>query len=152
VHSVLLGEFKAFEKLVRSMARSDPRARLLLPTPAVGPIVGLTYASAIDDPGRFTSSKQGGPHFRLTPKKYQSGRIDVTGRLSKIGDTAVRTALYEAADKAGQGLLTAQDLGDAAGQTRRDEEGQGRARAQARGHPAPDARRHSAIQHSCHRS
>jgi transposase len=51
VHAVLLREFKAFEKQVRSMARGDAKARLLMSTPAVGPIVALTYASAIDDPG-----------------------------------------------------------------------------------------------------
>ena len=67
-------------------------------TPGVGPIVGLTYASAIDDPGRFRSSKAVGAHFGLTPKKYQSGETDVTGRISKIGDGGVRTALYEAAN------------------------------------------------------
>src|SRR5882724_13301204 len=98
VHAVLLHEFKAFEKQVRSMARSDAKARLLMSTPAVGPIVALTYASAIDDPGRFKSSKAAGPHFGLTPKKYQSGETDVTGRISKIGDASVRTALYEAAN------------------------------------------------------
>ncbi len=37
--------------------------------PAVGPIVALTYSSAIDDPARFKSSKQTGAHFGLTPKK-----------------------------------------------------------------------------------
>jgi transposase len=97
VHAVLLREFKAFEKQVRSMARSDTKARLLMSTPSVGPIVALTYASAIDDPGRFKSSKRVGAHFGLTPKKYQSGETDYTGRISKIGDGSVRTALYEAA-------------------------------------------------------
>ena len=97
VHAVLLREFKAFEKQVRSMARQDAKARLLMSTPSVGPIVALTYASAIDDPGRFKSSKLVGAHFGLTPKKYQSGQTDYTGRISKIGDASVRTALYEAA-------------------------------------------------------
>jgi transposase len=97
VHAVLLREFKAFEKQVRSMARQDAKARLLMSTPSVGPIVALTYASAIDDPGRFKSSKRVGAHFGLTPKKYQSGQTDYTGRISKIGDASVRTALYEAA-------------------------------------------------------
>jgi hypothetical protein len=50
VHAVLRNEFQAFQKQVRKMARSDTRARLLMSTPAVGPIVALTYASAIDDP------------------------------------------------------------------------------------------------------
>jgi transposase len=97
VHAVLLRELKTFDKQVRSMARVDANAKLLMSAPAIGPIVALTYASAIDDPGRFNSSKRVGAHFGLTPKKYQSGEIDYTGRISKIGDGAVRTALYEAA-------------------------------------------------------
>jgi transposase len=56
--------------------------------PGVGPIIALTYVSAVDAVGA---------HFGLTPKKYQSGETDVTGRISKIGDVSVRTALYEAA-------------------------------------------------------
>ena len=96
-HAVLLGEFVSFEKRVRAMARCDANARLLMSTPAVGPIVALTYASAIDDPRRFKSSKRVGAHFGLTPKKYQSGETDYSGRISKIGDATVRTVLYEAA-------------------------------------------------------
>ena len=97
VHAVLLREFNGFEKQVRRMARSDAKAKLLMSTPCVGPVVSLTYASAIDDPARFKSSKQVGAHFGITPKKYQSGETDYTGRISKIGDASVRTALYEAA-------------------------------------------------------
>jgi transposase len=97
VRQVLRTEFAAFQKQTRKMAISDSRTRLLMSTPAVGPIVALTYASAIDDPGRFRSSKQVGAHFGMTPKKYQSGETDYTGRISKIGDGSVRTALYEAA-------------------------------------------------------
>ena len=65
--------------------------------PGVGAIVALTYVSAVDDPARFKSSKTVAAHFGLTPKKYQSGETDYTGRISKIGDASVRTALYEAA-------------------------------------------------------
>jgi len=97
VHEVLRNEFKKIEKQVNTIVRSDTRARLLMSTPGVGPIVALTYASAIDDPGRFKSSKRVGAHFGFTPKKYQSGETDYTGRVSKIGDSSVRTALYEAA-------------------------------------------------------
>jgi transposase len=97
VRAVLRQEFAAFEKQARNMAQTDARTRLLMSTPAVGPIVALTYASAVDDPGRFKSSKQAGAHFGLTPKKHQSGETDYTGRISKIGDASVRTALYEAA-------------------------------------------------------
>jgi transposase len=95
--AVLLEEFSGFEKRVRTMSRLHDQARLLMSMPAVGPIVSLTFACAIDDPCRFSSSKQAGPHFGLTPKKYQSGETDYTGRISRHGDASVREALYEAA-------------------------------------------------------
>jgi transposase len=97
VHEVLLKELNSFEKEVRKLARGDSRVRLLMTAPGVGVIVGLTYVAAIDDPGRFSSSKKAGAHFGMTPKKYQPGETDVTGRISKTGDKGVRTALYEAA-------------------------------------------------------
>ena len=33
----------------------------------------------------------------LTPKQYQSGEIDRSGRISKYGDSLTRTLMYEAA-------------------------------------------------------
>jgi transposase len=44
---------------------------------------------AVDD----RTSKAVGAHFGLTLKKYQSGKTDVTGRISKIGDRGVRRPL-----------------------------------------------------------
>ncbi|WP_371742670.1 transposase [Ensifer sp. ENS09] len=41
------------------------------------------------------------PHFGLTPKKYQSGVTDHGGRISKISDGSVRTALHESANVIG---------------------------------------------------
>jgi transposase len=95
--AALLLAFNGFEKRARLMARQDARARLLMSTPSVGAITALTYVSAIDDPARFKSSKSVGAHFGMTPKKYQSGETDYSGRISKIGDESVRTCLYEAA-------------------------------------------------------
>jgi transposase len=97
VHEILLKELNGFETHMRKLARGDSRVRLLMTAPGVGVIVGLSYVAAIDDPGRFSSSKMVGAHFGMTPKKYQNGEIDVTGRISKMGDKGVRTALYEAA-------------------------------------------------------
>jgi transposase len=96
-HAVLLREFKGLDKHTQKLARLHPQAKLLMTTPAVGPIVALTYAAAIDDPKRFRSSKAAGAHFGLTPRKYQSGQTDYTGRISKIGDASVREALYQGA-------------------------------------------------------
>ena len=89
---------RGLEKRLRHQAHEDERARLLMSVPGVGIVVALTFAAAVDEPSRFRSSKTVGAHFGLTPKRYQSGETDVTGRISKIGDAGVRTALYEAAN------------------------------------------------------
>jgi transposase len=91
-------QLRGLEKRLRDQAREDERARLLMTTPGVGVIVALTFVAAVDDPARFRSSKAVGAHFGLTPRRYRSGETDVTGRISKIGDAGVRTALYEAAN------------------------------------------------------
>jgi transposase len=97
VRRTLWLEFNSFEKRLAAIARSDVRTRLLMTTPGVGIIVALTFASAIDDPSRFKSSKSVGPLFGMTPTRYQSGETDYSGRISKQGDGSVRTVLYEAA-------------------------------------------------------
>ena len=66
--------------------------------PSVGPLVAITFKSAIDDPGRIAKSKTVGALFGLVPKKYQSGERDVSGGITRTGDESVRTALYEAAN------------------------------------------------------
>ncbi len=90
-------QLRDLEKRLRDQARQEKRVRLLMSVPGVGVIVALTFAAAVDDPGRFRSSKTVGAHFGLTPKRYQSGETDVTGRISKVGDANVRSTLYEAA-------------------------------------------------------
>jgi transposase len=95
---VFVQELRGFDRRVRELARDDKRARRLMTVPGVGVLVSLTFASAIDEPERFRSSRMVGAHFGLTPSRYQSGETDYSGRISKIGDTRVRAALYEAAN------------------------------------------------------
>jgi transposase len=97
IWEIMRQELKKFDRRVVQMARNDNRVRLLSTVPGVGPIIGLTFVSAIDDPTRFKSSKGVGAYFGLTPRKYQSGETDITGRISKSGDAGAREALYNAA-------------------------------------------------------
>ena len=90
-------EFAGLDGAVVSQAKTDKRARLLMTAPGVGPIVALTFASAVDDPGRFARPRSAGAYFGLTQKQYQSGETDRAGRISKCGDEEARAALYEAA-------------------------------------------------------
>lgn len=80
-----------------TLAKDDVVCRLMMSMPGVGTIVALTVKSAIDDPERFRSSKDVGPWAGLTPKRTQSGEMDIVGQITKAGDASLRTALYQAA-------------------------------------------------------
>ena len=94
---VLRRELAEIEKLVRNLAGDDPACRLLMTMPGIGPVVALTFVTAIDDPGRFRRSKDVGPWVGLTPGRNQSGERDIVGAITKAGDAGLRTALYQAA-------------------------------------------------------
>lgn len=49
-------------------------------------------------PERFARSRSVGAYLGLTPRRYQSGEIDRTGRITKVGDGETRTTLFEAAN------------------------------------------------------
>ncbi len=93
----LRDELAVLEKLLRDMARQDAACQLMMTMPGVGAIVALTVRSAIDDPARFQSSKDVGPWVGLTPRREQSGERDITGHITRAGDEALRTALFQAA-------------------------------------------------------
>jgi transposase len=95
--TALQQEFARLHRTLLGLVRDDPVCRQLMSVPGVGAIVAITFKSGVDDPTRFKRSRDVGPHFGLTPKKHQSGELDVTGAVTKRGDRMVRTALYEAA-------------------------------------------------------
>jgi transposase len=97
VRTALQKEFTRLHRELLALVRADPVCRQLMSVPGVGAIVAITFKSGVDDPTRFRRSRDVGPHFGLTPRKYQSGELDVTGSITKVGDRMVRTALYEAA-------------------------------------------------------
>ena len=66
--------------------------------PGVGPITALCYLATIDDPARFKKSRNVGAYVGLTTRRFASGEIDWTGRISKCGDAMLRSYLYEAAN------------------------------------------------------
>ena len=91
-------EYAKLRRMLLRIVRDDTVCRRFMTVPGVAAVVAVTYKTAVDDPTRFGKSKELGPYFGLTPSKYQSGEVDWTGRISKVGDAMVRTALYEAAN------------------------------------------------------
>ncbi len=79
------------------MAHADEVCSRLMTAPGVGPLTALTFRATIDEPGRFTRSRDVGPHFGLTSVTEQSGEMDRSGRISRRGDKTLRSALFIAA-------------------------------------------------------
>jgi transposase len=83
---------------VMRMARNNAQVRRFMTAPGVGPITALCFLATIDDPTRFKRSRSVGAYAGLTTRRYASGEIDWTGRISKCGDKMLRSYLYEAAN------------------------------------------------------
>jgi len=90
-------QIAAFDKAIRVLVRSNSPCRLLMSVPGIGVLSALAYVSTVENPARFSQSRSVGAHLGLTPRQYQSGDVDRSGRVSKCGDTLARTLLYEAA-------------------------------------------------------
>jgi len=86
------------DRKVMRLARSDDQVRRFMTTPGIGPITALSYLATIDDPTRFGKSRNVGAYVGLTTRRYASGEIDWTGRISKCGDKLLRSYLFEAAN------------------------------------------------------
>ncbi len=85
-----------YRKLL-DLAREDVGSRRSMTVPGIGPITALTFHSTIDEPTRFRRSRSVGAYVGLTPRRYASGEVDWSGRISKCGDAMLRTYLFEAA-------------------------------------------------------
>jgi transposase len=84
-------------KQVEAMANADPICRRLMTAPGVGPVIALSFMSAVDYPERFKKAEDVGAYFGLTPRQFQSGQMDYMTGISKRGDRMVRHHLVIAA-------------------------------------------------------
>ncbi len=91
-------EIARLDKAVSVRAKGDPAVRLLMSVPGIGPVTALTYVATIGDAGRFAKSRAVGAYLGLTSRRWQSGEMDYSGRISKHGDSMLRALLYEAAN------------------------------------------------------
>jgi transposase len=97
-HSAMITEILKYDRQIKDLVRLNQTVRRLMTVPGVGPLTALAFASTVDDPGRFKRASDVGAYFGLTPRRYQSGELDRTGRISKRGDRLTRYYLFEAAN------------------------------------------------------
>lgn len=97
IYQGLRQQISVLDHLLTRFARSSPTCRLLMTIPGIGILTATAFVSAIGDPTRFARSHLVGAYLGLTPRRYQSGEVDRSGRIAKCGDPLVRCYLFEAA-------------------------------------------------------
>lgn len=87
-----------FDRQLNQIARESRTCQILMTAPGVGALTAIAFASTIEDPSRFRRASDVGAYLGLTPMRYQSGEVDIGGRISKCGDRLTRRLLFEAAN------------------------------------------------------
>ena len=89
--------------------RTNEQARKATELLGVGPITASAAVATVGDFRQFTNGAQFGAWIGLTPRQHSSGGKSKLGRITKRGDTYLRTLLIQAAKSA---VLTAHRRSD----------------------------------------
>jgi transposase len=102
--SDLMGEWKGYgERLERldaeleTLSRSDPMARHLRQIRGIGKICATAMACKEINPDNFANVRQFAAYFGVVPTQHSSGNKIRLGRMTRQGDTYLRSALIEGA-------------------------------------------------------
>jgi transposase len=93
----LTTRIRGFDVQVRQLARAYPETKRLQEPAGVGPLTALAYVLLIEDPLRFTRSRDVGAYFGLVPRLDESSSFQPQLRISKAGDELGRRLLVTAA-------------------------------------------------------
>jgi len=86
-----------FQQVKKISEEKYPETELLRAIKGVGPITALAFVLILEDPERFSKSRQVGSFIGLTPSRDQSGEIDKQLRITKAGNPLLRRLLVGAA-------------------------------------------------------
>jgi len=91
------GRLAVLEQQLDRLGRADARVALVQTIPGCGGRVAEAVVTALDRPERFANRRQVGAYAGLTPRRFQSGQMDRSGRTSKRGRPLLRQMLNQAA-------------------------------------------------------
>lgn len=80
-----------------ALAADNPQVQLLKQIPGVGSRTAEVLVAVLDQPRRFKSRRQVSAYAGLVPRRYQSGQMDRSGRITKRGSPLLRQVLNQAA-------------------------------------------------------
>lgn len=91
-------QISSYDTKIERLCRDTYReTELFEPIKGVGPITALAFVLLIEDPSRFSASRNVGSYVGLVPKLSQSGDRDPQGRITKAGDKLLRRLLVQCA-------------------------------------------------------
>jgi transposase len=85
IHEHVCRQQSKFDDEVRRLARAEETTRRLMTRARCRCNYYLTFRHTIDDPSRFRSASKVGAYLGLTPRRNQSGEVDLNGRISRWG-------------------------------------------------------------------
>jgi transposase len=97
------------DQRIAEHVRTNEQARKATKLLGVGPITASAAVATVGDFSQFTNGAQFGAWIGLTPWQHSSGGKSKLGRITKRGDTYLRTLLIQAAKSA---VLTAHRRSD----------------------------------------
>jgi len=96
--AALSAQIEACEELLEKTVRQQyPEVTKLSGIYGVGTITGLTFVATLGDPRRFAKSRDVGAYLGLRPRQRQSGSQNPQLRITKAGDTYLRSLLVQCA-------------------------------------------------------
>jgi transposase len=80
-----------------ALAKAEPQVARLRSIPGVGPRTAEVLVAVLDQPRRFRTRRQVAAYGGLVPRRFQSGQMDRSGRITKRGSPLLRAILNPAA-------------------------------------------------------
>lgn len=94
--ALLNAQIRAMDQQIEKLAAKYPEIKVLRTAPGVGPVVAAAYVLTLDRPDA-ASNRSAGAFLGLRPGQSQSGDSDPQRRISKTGDSYLRSLLVQSA-------------------------------------------------------
>lgn len=94
---VLTTQIERMDKQIEQLKKKYPEISILKTVPGVGPLVAACYVLTLDSVEVLGGNRQAGALLGLRPRQSQSGNSDPQRRISKTGNSCLRTLLVQSA-------------------------------------------------------
>jgi transposase len=86
-----------YDRVLSRVAKTDHRSQQLMELKGIGPTTASALVASIGNAHDFKNGRQLAAWLGLTPSQYSSGGKSKLGRITKAGDSYLRTLLVQGA-------------------------------------------------------